>query len=80
MERFAGLDFFEIDALLSAEEKNCRQVVRDFVDQECMPIIAGHFDQGSFPWQLLPRYPSWELFGLHVKGFGSCRATRRAMD
>ena len=70
MERYAGLDFFGIDALLSAEEKNCRQIVRDFVDQECLPIIAGHFDQGSFPSQLLPRLSALGLFGLHVKGFG----------
>jgi glutaryl-CoA dehydrogenase len=63
-------DFYEVDALLTEQEKLIRQNVRDFVDRECLPIIAEHFDRGSFPLHLIPRMTELGLFGLHVKGFG----------
>jgi len=37
------VDYFGIEMLLSEEEKRFRDKVRKFVDEECMPIIAGHF-------------------------------------
>jgi glutaryl-CoA dehydrogenase len=70
MQASDGPDLFGIDSQLTAEEKACRDAAREFADQECLPIIAGHFDQGSFPLQLIPRMAELGLFGLHVKGFG----------
>lgn len=70
METTAIPDFYGIDALLTEEEKAFRQTVRDFVDRECLPIIAEHFDRGSFPMHLMARMAELGLFGLHVKGFG----------
>ena len=65
-----SVDFYETDALLSKEEKAVRDKVRAFVDRECMPIIAEHFDKGNFPMQLIPRMAALGLFGLHVNGYG----------
>jgi hypothetical protein len=48
------VDFYQIDALLNAEEKKVRDTVRAFVDKECMPVIAEHFDKGTFPVKLIP--------------------------
>lgn len=64
------IDLFGIESLLSSEEKACRDAARTFVEQECLPIIAGHFDQGTFPMQVIPRMAALGWFGLHVKGFG----------
>ena len=66
------VDFYKIDDLLGAEEKRIRDEVRAFVDRECMPVIAEHFDQGTFPLKLIPRLAEMGLFGVHVDGYG-CR-------
>jgi glutaryl-CoA dehydrogenase len=70
MDKTAVPDLYGIDALLTEEERSFRQTVRDFVDRECLPIIAEHFERGSFPMHLVPRMAELGLFGLHVKGFG----------
>ena len=49
------LDFYGIDLLLTEDEKMVRDAVRGFVDQECMPIIAEHFDKGTFPMETIAR-------------------------
>jgi glutaryl-CoA dehydrogenase len=67
-------DFYRVDDLLTAEEKEIRERVRAFVDHECLPIIADHFDKGTFPMELIPRMAEMELFGVHVDGYG-CKKT-----
>jgi glutaryl-CoA dehydrogenase len=69
------VDYFGIEMLLSEEEKRFRDKVRKFVDEECMPIIAGHFDKGTFPAELIPRMADLGLFGLHVDGYGCVKAS-----
>ena len=64
------VDFYHTDALLSAEEKKIRDTVRTFVDKECMPVIAEHFDKGTFPMKLIPKLAALGLFGVHVDGYG----------
>ncbi len=65
-----GVDFYRMDALLSSEEKKVRDAIRAFVDQECMPVIAEHFDKGTFPMRLIHRLAELGLFGVHVDGYG----------
>ena len=69
------VDYFQIDALLTEEEKGFRNRVRRFVDEECMPIIADHFDKGTFPMQIIPKMAELGLFGLHVDGYGCKKAS-----
>ncbi len=64
------VDFYQIDARLGAEEKKARDRVRAFVDKECMPVIAEHFDRGAFPMHLIPKFAGLGLFGVHVDGYG----------
>jgi glutaryl-CoA dehydrogenase len=64
------VDFYQLEDLLEDKEKNIRDAVRAFVDQECMPIIADHFDKGTFPMKHIPRLGELELFGVHVEGYG----------
>ena len=66
------VDFYGIDSLLTEDEKKVRDAVRAFVDYECMPIIAEHFDKGTFPMEMIPRMAAMKLFGSHVDGYG-CR-------
>ena len=66
------VDFYAIDSLLTAEEKTIRDAVRSFVDRDCMPVIAEHFDRGTYPMETIAQMASMELFGCHVDGYG-CR-------
>ncbi len=67
-------DFYGVDDLLTNEEKEIRDRVRAFVDDACMPIIADHFDKGTFPMEVIPRMAEMGLFGVHVDGYG-CKKT-----
>jgi glutaryl-CoA dehydrogenase len=69
------VDFYLIESLLTEEEKNRRSRVSKFVDEECLPVMADHFDQGTFPMHLIPRMAEMGLFGLHVDGFGCQKAS-----
>ena len=70
------VDFYQIDALLGAEEKKARDKVRAFVDKECMPVIAEHFDKGTFPMHLIPKLAGLGLFGIHVDGYGCSKSNQ----
>ena len=72
MKNNADIDYFDVDSLLTQDEQDFRVSVRRFVDSECMPVIAEHFDKGVFPMHLVPRLAEMGLFGLHVDGYG-CR-------
>ena len=47
------IDFFDIEVLLEPEEIDLRNRVRRFVNEVCMPVIAGHFDKGTFPLNVI---------------------------
>jgi glutaryl-CoA dehydrogenase len=61
--RFAGVDFYGLDALLSEEERAVRDTVRVWVDEHVIPIIGDCYVEGRFPKELIPG-----LAGLGVLG------------
>jgi glutaryl-CoA dehydrogenase len=68
---FTGVDFLQLDELLSDEEKLARETVREFVSQEFLPLIQEHVRQdGSFPMQLVPQLGELGLFGTNLHGYG----------
>jgi glutaryl-CoA dehydrogenase len=68
---YAGLDFLEMDSLLSDEELLARDAVREFVTREFLPLIQKHVRQdGSFPMELVPRMANLGLFGANLTGYG----------
>jgi len=69
------VDYFQIEGSLGEEEKNFRDKVRKFVDEECTPFIATHFDNGAFPMEVIPRMAEMGLFGIHVEGYGCAKAS-----
>ena len=52
MVQFGGVDYFNMESLLSAEERLVRDTVRDFVSKEVVQIIEKHFREGTFPIHL----------------------------
>jgi glutaryl-CoA dehydrogenase len=66
----AATDLYNIDHLLSEEERMVRDTVRQFVQERVLPIIGEHFEAGSFPRQLIPALADLGLLGMHLEGYG----------
>lgn len=54
MKKF-GPDFYSITDLLTDEELLIQQTANDFVKAEFMPLISEHYENGTFPMQLIPK-------------------------
>ncbi len=67
---FHGIDFLEIDSLLSDEEKLVRQTVREFVNREVIPHIEEWNREGRFPQHLVQPMGELGLFGANLQGYG----------
>jgi glutaryl-CoA dehydrogenase len=66
MSEFRGVDFYQMDDLLSEEEKMVRDTVRDFVSEKVVPIIEKHFEEATFPTQLIPEMAALGMFGANL--------------
>ena len=64
--KFSGVDFYNLDAMLSEEERAVRDTVRGWVDDELMPVIGEHYLEGRFPKALIPRMAELGLFGANL--------------
>lgn len=63
MNRFVGVDYFNLDSWLSEEELMIRGTVREFVSDEVIPIIEEYNRESKFPQQLIPKMAEMGLFG-----------------
>ncbi|HET7479342.1 MAG TPA: acyl-CoA dehydrogenase family protein [Rubrobacteraceae bacterium] len=57
------VDFIGAERLLSGEERQVRDRVREFVDREVIPVAADHWDRAEFPFDLLPGLGELGLMG-----------------
>jgi glutaryl-CoA dehydrogenase len=64
------LDYFNLDELLSPEERATRDTVKRFVQREVLPSIEHHFALESFPMNLVPQMAELGMFGANLKGYG----------
>jgi glutaryl-CoA dehydrogenase len=48
------VDFVNVNSLLSDEENEIRDRVREHVDREIVPVMADYWDRAEFPFDLLP--------------------------
>jgi glutaryl-CoA dehydrogenase len=65
-----AIDLYNIDHLLSEEERLVRDTVRKFVRERVLPIIGEHFEAGTFPRDLIPTIAELGLLGMHIDGYG----------
>jgi glutaryl-CoA dehydrogenase len=70
MFAFHGVDYMEIDALFSDQEKLVRQTVREFVEKEIIPHIEGWNREGQFPMHLVPLMAELGFLGANMEGYG----------
>ncbi len=70
MSRFPGVDYLELDALLSDEERLARDTVREFVDDQVKPIIEECHREARTPLELVPKIAELGLFGSTIDEYG----------
>ena len=70
MPTFEAPDFYDLDALLTPDERQIRDTVRTWVDERFLPIVAQHYRAGSFPMDLVPELAQLDVFGPSIKGHG----------
>jgi glutaryl-CoA dehydrogenase len=67
---FAELDLYDLDGLLTDEERMVRDMVRRFVDEQVLPIIEEHHRAATFPVEMLKTLGQLGLYGIPLKGYG----------
>ena len=72
MSKFQGLDYYDIDLQLSEEETLVRNTVREFVDDNILPIIEKYNREGTFPIQLVKQMAELGLFGATLPAKYGC--------
>ena len=63
---FEGVDFYQLDTLLSEEERAIRDTVRAWVDQHLMPVIGECYIEGRFPKELIPGLAELGVLGANL--------------
>ncbi|MDB5037226.1 MAG: Glutaryl-CoA dehydrogenase [Bacteriovoracaceae bacterium] len=69
MQPYDGVDFLNLDELLSDQEKQIRQSVRTFVSDKFLPVVAEHYQAGTFPFNLVPEIGAMGLLGCNLQGY-----------
>jgi glutaryl-CoA dehydrogenase len=64
------LDLFDIRAALSDEERMVQDSVARLVDDAILPVIRQHFEDHTFPRELVGELAGLGLFGSSLEGYG----------
>ena len=64
--RFEGIDFYDIDALLSEEERMVRDTIRVWVEERLLPVIGDAYVAGRFPTELIPEIGELGVLGANL--------------
>ena len=63
---FEGVDFYDLDSLLSDEERMVRDTVRGWVEDRLMPIIKDAYIGRTFPKQIIPELAELGVYGANL--------------
>lgn len=65
-DRYQPHDFYQIDELLTDEQKLVRDSAREWLKKEVSPIIEDYYERAEFPKQILPGLASIGAFGPYI--------------
>ena len=65
-ERFQGFDFYDLDSVLSEEERMIRDAIREWVEEEVIPIIGEAYYERRFPRSLIPGLGELGVLGANL--------------
>jgi len=72
MPKFQGVDYYNADGLLTGDELLVRNTVRQFVDDQVLPVIEGHYRAGTYPGELVGKMADLGLFGATLPARYGC--------
>ncbi len=72
MAKFNGVDYYNMESLLSEEEILVRNTVREFVDEQVIPVIEKHYRAGTFPMDLVRKMADLGMFGSTLPAKYGC--------
>jgi len=64
------LDLYDVRSLLSEEERMVRDSVTRLVDERVLPVIQKHFEDHTFPRELVGELAALGLLGSSLEGYG----------
>ena len=70
MAPYTGVDFYNLEQHLTEEERMVRDTVRDWTEENVLPVIEEHYMAGTFPMDLVPQIGKMGLFGCNLEGYG----------
>jgi len=70
MPTFEAADFYNLEELLTADERRIRDAARQWVQERFLPVVAQHYRDGTFPMELVPELAQLGAFGPSIKGYG----------
>lgn len=73
-DRFDGVDFYDIDSLLSEEERMVRGTIREWVEDRVMPIIGSAYVECRFPEELIGEIGELGILGANLPEEYGCAA------
>ena len=68
MALYSGVDFYNLEQHLTEEERMVRDTVRDWTEENVLPVIEEHYMAGTFPMDLLPQIGEMGLFDVGAEG------------
>lgn len=70
MTKSLGTDFYLLDELLTDEERQIRDKVRDFCTREVIPVANECWDKAEFPFEIIPKLGQLKIAGESIEGYG----------
>jgi glutaryl-CoA dehydrogenase len=72
--KYTGVDYYNIDSLLTSEEKMTRKLIRDFMENDIKPLVvdAFHFEEPLKMRELAPKMGELGIIGCFIpKEYGA---------
>jgi len=66
MPRFTGVDFYDVDSLLTEEERAIRDQVREWVEDRYLPVVEEAYEKAYFPAEAIPEIAGMGLLGASL--------------
>ncbi len=70
MQPFSGVDYMLLDSQLNEQERLVRETTREFVSAKIAPHVAGWYNNGQFPRDLVPELGRMGFLGANLEGWG----------
>ena len=72
MPRPSRTDFYQVDALLTEEERQIRDAVGDWVDERYLPLVEQAYEEAHFPAEVIPELAELGLLGATLPEAYGC--------